>query len=193
MSASSRHCFILSRWLASGSGWPRTQYVQITLLSCNGPFQFSVLLLQKSNLLLKYPLEAMRKAMGHKLRAIQPEDCDVEVSCWRQSVKTTSDLILNQMRRHVVEARMKQSTALSKIDVIGPIVAFVLVALDAGIDQIVEFVTSSCRARAIVVESELAPCSCLGHTAIAARSAIALPDSLKEGMRHGSGYSTQDR
>lgn len=95
------------------------------MLSGNSPFQFSVLLLQKANLLLKYLLKAIRKAMSHKLGAIQPEDCDVKTACWRQSVKATGDFVLNQVRGGVVEARVQQSAALGKIDVIGPIVALI--------------------------------------------------------------------
>ena len=89
----------LNRRPTSGPGWPRTEYVQITLLSCNSPLQLGVLLLQKANLLLKYLLKAARETMGNELRAIQPENCDVKTACWRQSVKTTGGLVLNQVRR----------------------------------------------------------------------------------------------
>lgn len=153
MATALRGRFVLSRWSAPGLDWRRTEYIQITLLSCNGSFHLGVLLLQEANLLLKYLLKAAREAVSYQLRAIQSEDCDVERPCWRQSVKTTGGILLNQMRRCVVEAWMQQSTALGKIDVIGPIIALVLVALDAGIDQVVEFVTPSCGTRAVVVES----------------------------------------
>ena len=159
---------VLSRWFAPGPGWLHTEYVQIALLSRNRSFHLGVLLLQEASLLLKDPLKAARKAVGYQLRAVQSENCDVKNACWRQSLKTTGGLVLAHVQGCVVYARMQQTPALDKIGVIGPIVALVLVALDAGVDQIVEFVTPSCRARAIVVQSQLAPYGCLGHTAVAA-------------------------
>jgi hypothetical protein len=183
----------LRRWPAPGPGWRRSEYIQITLLSFNRSFQLGVLLLQEANLFLKYLLKATREAVGHELRAVQSEDSDLKHTCWRQSVKTTGGLVLYQVRRCVVNAWMQQSAALGKIGVIGPIIAFILVAFDAGVDQVVELVAPAGGARSVMIEGELAPHSDLGHTTVAARAAIALPDGLKQGMRHDFGCSAQDR
>lgn len=121
----------------------RPEHVQIALLGRNGPFQFGVLLLQQANLLFQHPLKATSYTMGDQLGSIEPKNQNVEYACWRQSLKTTGGLILDQMHGYVVDARLQQPAALVKIDVIGPKVALVLVALDAGVDQVVEFVAPS--------------------------------------------------
>ena len=126
------------------------------------------MLLQETNLLLKYLLKAARKAVGYQLRAIQSEDCDVERTCWRQSVKTTGGLVLAYVQKGIVDARLQQAAALSKIDVIRPIIALILIASDAGVDKVVELIAPTGGARSVMIEGELAPHSGLGHTAVAA-------------------------
>ena len=171
----------------------RPEHVQIALLGRNGSFQFGVLLFQQANLLFQHLLKATSYTMGDQLLSIEPKYQYVEYACWRQSLKTTGGLILEQMHGYVVDARLQQAAPLVKIDVIGPEVALVLVALDAGVDQIVEFVAPARSARPIVVESKLAPHSCFGYAAVAAGLSIMFADGLKQRMRHGFGCSTQDQ
>ena len=59
----------LRRWSTPGPGWRRSEYIQIAFLSCNRSFQFGVLLLQETYLLLKYLLKPARKAVSYQLRA----------------------------------------------------------------------------------------------------------------------------
>lgn len=104
-------------------------------------------------------------------------------------MEITCVLIQDYVPRNIVNSRMQDTTAMRQVSAIWPEIAFVLIAANAGIDQIVQGVAATCGSRLKMIKCELAACTYLGHAAVAACATIAIPHSFKQGMAHGRGRS----
>ena len=87
-----------------------------------------------------------------------------------QSSNVTRVLILDCVKKDVVDAGMEYAPTLSKTVVVRPEVALVLIAPNTGLDHVVLIVTSVCRSRPIMVKSEFASHRSLGYPKSSQRS-----------------------
>lgn|GEM_PF-6194516 len=156
------------------------------LQSLNRLFVLLKLVLQHLQALLQDGHRAAFQPMRDEWRAIEMQEVEVKGARGRQRFQLARRFVFASVLGEIMKVRMQDEETHRELFRRRPIVAFVLIAARASVDQIVKIIRPAGRAWPVMINGQFRADRSFGHATVAAAIIEGLAHWLVQRMRHSN-------